>query len=104
MTKTIVVITDKETFRETVFMDIRELDFAFEERNVVEIIVTDKCGSTHHYPKEHYDLEVYEQIPNCNVKRVTRPEEEYADYVERLIKADSARTIRPSERAFMYGK
>lgn len=103
MSKTIIVIKDKNTTQETVYLDIRELDFGYSEYKVVEIIVTDKSGSTHHFPKENYDLEVYEQIPNCNIQRETRPEEAYADYAERLIKSESPCIVGPRERAFLEG-
>ena len=104
MSKTIIVIKDKNTIQETVYLDIRELDFGYSDHKVVEIIVTDKSGSTHHFPKENYDLEVYEQIPNYKVKRLPTEDEEYADYAERLIKSNSERVVGPRERAFLEGK
>ena len=82
----------------------RELDFGYSDHKVVEIIVTDKSGSTHHFPKENYDLEVYEQIPNYKVKRLPTEDEEYADYAERLIMSKSACVVGPRERAFLEGK
>ena len=62
--KVLVVITDKGNLQEHVYIDIKELDFTFEESHIIEIIVTDRRGSTHHYPKEHYDFEVYAQVQN----------------------------------------
>jgi len=104
MSKTIIVIKNKNTIQETVYLDIRELDFGYSDHKVVEIIVTDKSGSTHHFPKENYDLEVYEQIPNYKVKRLPTEDEEYADYAERLIMSKSACVVGPRERAFLEGR
>ena len=103
MSKTIIVIKDKNTTQETVYLDIREVNFGYKGRQADEIIVTDKRGSKHYYPRKDYEGYVYVQIPNCNVQRETRPEEAYADYAERLIKSESPCIMGPREMAFLEG-
>lgn len=45
MNKTLIIVTDRSTLRETIYQD-----------------VTDQSGVRHHFPTEHYSYEMYKQI------------------------------------------
>lgn len=99
MSKTLVVI-DKGSLQETVYLDIKKLDFGYSGRQVVEYIITDRRGAIHHYPREQYNCSVYIEIDSHNTNH---PEDDYSDYIERILKENNSRVVTPIDRLLMKG-
>ena len=74
----IIIVTDKGTLKEIVYLDIKKLDFGYSGLQVVEYIITDRRGAIHHY-------------------------DEYSDYIERVLKENNARVVTPRDRLLMKG-
>ena len=79
---------------------LRKLDFGYSERQVVEYIITDRRGAIHHYPREQYDCSMYVELAFCNTNH---PDDEYSDYIERVLKENNARVVTPRDRLLMKG-
>lgn len=99
MSKTLVVI-DKGSLQETVYLDVKKLDFGYSGCQVVEYIITDRRGAIHHYPREQYNCSVYIEIDSRNTNH---PEDDYSDYIERVLKENDSRVVTPRDRLLMKG-
>lgn len=96
----IIIVTYKGTLKEIVYLDIKKLDFGYSGRQVVEYIITDRRGAIHHYPREQYDCSMYVELAFRNTNH---PDDEYSDYIERVLKENNARVVTPRDRLLMKG-
>lgn len=96
----IIIVTDKGTLKEIVYLDIKKLDFGYSGRQVVEYIITDRRGAIHHYPRKQYDCSMYVELAFLNTNH---PDDEYSDYIERVLKENNARVVTPRDRLLMKG-
>lgn len=95
----IIIVTDKGTLKEIVYLDIKKLDFGYSGRQVIEYIITDRRGAIHHYPREQYDCSIYVELSFRN----TNHSDEYSDYIERVLKENNARVVTPRDMLLMKG-
>lgn len=69
MNKTLIIVMDRATLRETIYRDVTDVDIIYAGSTPMEFIVTDQSGVRHHFPTEHYSYEMYKQInENLNTK------------------------------------
>lgn len=62
MNKTLIIVTDRSTLRETIYQDVTDVEIIYSGNTPMEFIVTDQSGVRHHFPTEHYSYEMYKQI------------------------------------------
>ena len=76
-----------------------------EDYQITEFVVTDMDGARHHYPKTHYDYELYQEKLNSNPSSsVNHYDNEYVEYVTKMLKAKDGRVVTPREELFMRGE
>lgn len=59
--KILVIVVDKRTLQEYIYKEVQNFELVYAENHVVEFIVTDKNMSRHHFPKEHYYYDLYQE-------------------------------------------
>nr|DAT16918.1 MAG TPA: hypothetical protein [Caudoviricetes sp.] len=103
--KVLVIVTDRRTLQEYMYQDVQDFSLVFANNQVMGFIVMDRHGARHHYTKEHYDYELYqEQIMASNSFDFNQIKKDYSEYIERLLKNDSPRVVTPREREFLEDK
>mgnify|MGYP000866407579 FL=1 len=103
--KVLVVITDKRTLQETIYKDVEYFSVERENYQITEFIITDRHGARHHFPKEHYDYELYQEQVNSNPgSSLNHYDEENLDYVSRMLKSRDGRVVTPRDRLFLEGR
>ena len=103
--KVLVIITDRRTLQETIYKEVAAFNVERDDYQITEFIVTDRDGARHHYPKMHYDYELYQEKLNYNPgSSLNHYDEENLDYVTRMLKSKDGRVVTPRDRLFLEGK
>ena len=103
--KILVIIIDRASLREIIYQDVQKFNVEREEYQITEFIVTDRDGARHHYPKVHYDYELYQEKLNSNPSSsVNHYDSEYVDYITKVLKSKDGRVITPRDELFMKGE
>lgn len=103
--KVLVIITDRRTLQETIYKEVDAFNVEREDYQITEFVVTDMDGARHHYPKMHYDYELYQEKLNSNPSSsVNHYDNEYVEYVTKMLKAKDGRVVTPREELFMRGE
>lgn len=103
--KILVIIIDRASLREIIYQDVQKFNVEREDYQITEFIVTDRDGARHHYPKVHYDYELYQEKLNSNPSSsVNHYDSEYVDYVTKILKSKDGRVITPRDELFMKGE
>lgn len=84
--KILVVVVDKSTLQEYIYKEVQHFDLVYAENKVVEFIVTDKGLTRHHFPKEHYYYDLYqEQLVHIDTFDFNEIRQKYDETIRRLI-------------------
>lgn len=104
--KVLVIITDRRTLQETIYKEVEEFNVEREDYQITEFVVTDMDGARHHYPKRHYDYELYQEKLNSNPSSsVNHYDNEYVEYVTKMLKSKDGRVVTtPREELFIRGE
>lgn len=102
--KILVIIIDRASLREIIYQDVQKFNVESEDYQITEFIVTDRDGARHHYPKMHYDYELYQEKLNSNPSSsVNHYDSDYVDYVTKILKSKDGRVITPRDELFISG-
>lgn len=103
--KVLVIITNRGTLQETIYKDVQKFNVEREDYQITEFVVTDRDGARHHYPNAHYNYELYQEKLNSNPSSsVNHYDNEYVDYVTKILKSKDGRVVTPREELFMRGE
>lgn len=84
--KILVIVIDKRTLQEYIYKEVQNFELIYAENKVVEFIVTDKDLACHHFPKEHYYYDLYqEQLIHIDTFDLNEIRREYDETIRRLI-------------------
>ena len=88
--KVLVIVIDKRTLQEYIYKEVQNFELEYSENKVVEFIVTDKDLVRHHFPKEHYNYESYqEQLINSDSFDFNKIRQKYDETIKRIFKGDN---------------
>lgn len=59
--KILVIVVDKCTLQEYIYKEVQNFELIYSESQVVEFVVTDKDLARHHFSKEHYYYDLYQE-------------------------------------------
>ena len=103
--KILVVIIDRLSLHETIYKDVQKFNVERDDYQITEFVVTDAHGARHHFPKQRYDYELYQEKLNSNPSSsVNHYDSEYVDYVTKILKSKDGRVITPRDELFMRGE
>lgn len=84
--KILVIVFDKRTLQEYIYKEVQDFSLIYEENQIVEFIVTDKDLARHHFPKEHYNYELYQEQLICSDSfDFNQIRKEYTEHINRLL-------------------
>lgn len=88
--KILVIVVDKRTLQEYIYKEVQNFELRYAENQVVEFIVTDKDLARHHFPKEHYYYDLYqEQLVHIDNFDFNEIRQKYNETIRRLIEGDN---------------
>lgn len=102
--KILVIVVDKRTLQKYIYKEVQHFDLVYAENKVVEFIVTDKDLARHHFPKEHYYYDLYqEQLIHIDSFDFNEIKKEYNETIRHLIEGGNSNgqeqhLERPSEK------
>ena len=103
--KILVIIIDRASLREIIYQDVQKFNVERDDYQITEFVVTDVSGTRHHFPKQRYDYELYQEKLNSNPSSsVNHYDSEYVDYVTKILKSKDGRVITPRDELFMRGE
>nr|DAR30363.1 MAG TPA: hypothetical protein [Caudoviricetes sp.] len=59
--KILVIVIDKRTLQKYIYEEVQNFDLIYSTNQVVEFVVTDRDFARHHFPKEHYYYDLYQE-------------------------------------------
>ena len=91
--KVLIIITDRRTLQETIYKEVAAFNVEREDYQITEFVVTDN------------DYELYQEKLNSNPSSsVNHYDNEYVEYVTKMLKAKDGRVVTPREELFMIGE
>lgn len=102
--KILVIVVDKRTLQEYIYKEVQNFELIYAESQVVEFIVTDKDFARHHFPKEHYYYDLYqEQLIHIDTFDFNEIRRKYDETIRSLIEGGNSNgqekhLERPSEK------
>lgn len=102
--KLLVIVIDKRTLQEYMYQDVQDFSLIYSENQVMEFIVTDKDLARHHFPKEHYYYDLYqEQLIHIDSFDFNEIRKEHTERIKKLLEGGNSNgqeqhLERPSEK------
>lgn len=98
--KSLIIVIDKRTLQEYIYKEVRNFELIYANSQVVEFVVTDRDYARHHFPKEYYNYELYqEQLMRIDSFDFNEIRQEYEETIGRIIEPDG-----PLDRAKVEGR
>lgn len=87
--KILVIVVDKRTLQEYIYKEVKNFELIYANNQVVEFIVTDKDLARHHFPKEHYYYDLYqEQLVHIDSFDFNEIRRKYDEIIRGLMEGD----------------
>jgi hypothetical protein len=89
--KILVIVIDKRTLQKYIYEEVQNFDLIYSTNQVVEFVVTDRDFARHHFPKEHYYYDLYqEQLVHIDTFDFNEIRQKYDETIRRLIEGGNS--------------